>query len=192
MAVETHEFLRIAHPRVQDLPATDSFTRKRPSSVIGEKCGLEARKVERKLYRQMLGWVLLIGGSAWLLWRSFPAGALAGFVVLPFQWAGALSGVERMDRIPSRGLLVIGGAGFRFSEGALAPHCLWSFPGFGPNLLSFQQPQPLLLLVLLLLVLIYLIVRVFHRNLIVDSEGVSPWKTPRNHSGLWKVLKTRL
>ena len=40
MAVETHEFLRIAHPRVQDLPATDSFTRKRPSSVIGEKCGL--------------------------------------------------------------------------------------------------------------------------------------------------------
>ena len=41
MAVETHEFLRIAHPRVQDLPATDSFTRKRPSSVIGEKCGLD-------------------------------------------------------------------------------------------------------------------------------------------------------
>ena len=40
MAVETHEFLRIAHPRVQDSPATDSFTRKRRSSVIGEKCGL--------------------------------------------------------------------------------------------------------------------------------------------------------
>ena len=40
MAVETHEFLRIVHPRVQDSPATHSFTRKRPSSVIGEKCGL--------------------------------------------------------------------------------------------------------------------------------------------------------
>ena len=43
MAVETHEFLRIVHPRVQDSPATHSFTRKRPSSVIGEKCGLAAR-----------------------------------------------------------------------------------------------------------------------------------------------------
>ena len=46
---------------------------------------LKARKYQREGYRQMLAWVLLIGGAAWLLWRFFPAVALAVFVVLLFS-----------------------------------------------------------------------------------------------------------
>ena len=46
---------------------------------------LKVRQHERKLYRKMLGGVLLIGVSAWLLGRSFPTVALAVFVVLAFS-----------------------------------------------------------------------------------------------------------
>ena len=43
---------------------------------------------ERKFYRQMLGWILLIptvGISSWLLALYSPAVALTVFVVLPFS-----------------------------------------------------------------------------------------------------------
>ena len=43
---------------------------------------------ERKFYRQMLGWILLIpavGVSSWLLALYSPAAALTVFVVLPFS-----------------------------------------------------------------------------------------------------------
>ena len=43
---------------------------------------------ERKFYRQMLGWILLIpavGVSSWLLALYSPAVALTVFVVLPFS-----------------------------------------------------------------------------------------------------------
>ena len=54
---------------------------------------------ERKFYRQMLGWILLIpavGISSWLL-AVLPRRGSDGFCGPAFQWDGALSGVERMD-----------------------------------------------------------------------------------------------
>ena len=48
-----------------------------------------------------------------------------------------------------------------FIRGALAPRCLWSFPGFGPNPLSFRQKPPLLL---------NLISDVFHRRFLPQCD----------------------
>ena len=48
---------------------------------------------------------------------------------------------------------------------------------------GFSQPPPRLLLVSY-----YLMVRVLDRRSGRVSPGVRPWKTPRNHKGLWKRL----
>ena len=76
MAVETHEFLRIAHPRVQDLPATDSFTRKRPSSVIGEKCGLAPGVYFRM---QLVGYFEGLDSERGMAWRCADSLSLREF-----------------------------------------------------------------------------------------------------------------
>ena len=77
MAVETHEFLRIAHPRVQDLPATDSFTRKRPSSVIGEKCGLAPGVYFRM---QLVGYFEGLDSERGMAWRCADSLSLREFL----------------------------------------------------------------------------------------------------------------
>ena len=59
-----------------------------------------------------------------------------------------------------------------------------ALPGFsGSRVEDFHSPRRFFYLFL-----IYLMVRVLDRRSGRVSPGVRPWKTPRNHKGLWKRL----